>query len=134
MLEEVWDFVENRVTRFDPPLEFFPGELAAGTTHTHETRIAIAGLDDPSDIDQTGSGSIEATFVGVTPIELDGGVEEALELRSVLRFGIGPARVTRTTESWFLAPPDLHAERSNLKVKVGPLTIKNEWTASVAMD
>lgn len=137
-LEEVWDFPENRITRFDPAIVFFPDTIGPGESHTDESEIAIVALNNPDRVNQTGGAKIEVTNKGEGRFEIGDITLEALEIETVLRFDVGPADVKRTTESWYAPRAEgffpLLAERTHLKVTVGPLPWKDEWMMSVRED
>jgi hypothetical protein len=97
------DLEEEVLSRFTPGQPLIIVGLKPGESRKVSVKVAVSDLDDPTDIDHTGSLDITYTYVGAYKVTVPAGSFDAALIRWVYKGSVGPADIEETLYR-FIAP------------------------------
>lgn len=97
------DLEEEVLSKFTPGQPLIIPGLKAGESRQVSVKVEVSDLDDPTDIDHTGTLDITYTYVGAYKVTVPAGSFDAALIRWVYKGSVGPADIKETLYR-FIAP------------------------------
>lgn len=116
LLAAVVEHDEQAVSIFDPPLMIAPAQLAAGESHTAESKMRVVDSKNPRHQRERGTGVNTIEYVGDERVETPLGNLIAKRLKTRFEAKLGLATAVHENTIWVVADIGVIAEESTQQI------------------